>query len=369
MDVLKIPQAKSLLNSEDAHASKEWPPKVRREVNPALSGEDAVHRRRSPMETSERLGEEGLEMAASDAAQLALYEHLDLLSDILKHMSDPLAVVRQGPDGEYTYIFGNPSAEARIGGWQGLTGRSLHDVHSIHVLEQLIPLMRTVTQNSGRHVMDMDFEGWCGEVVVDPLPQRLAEHRYFLLTIRDISERKRYEKKLKKAAYRDPLTKLHNRRYLDRCLRLLRNSRATYGLFYIDCDNFKFINDRYGHDAGDAFLVQFSERLRGAVRQRDVVVRHGGDEFIVLCRIHGLEECNLVGQRLVRALSGQYTIAGQTIEGAVSVGAACYPVQVESLEDLILAANEAMHQSKHERKGQLTVYRFVSPKLESLLKR
>ncbi|MCY0888079.1 MAG: hypothetical protein OWQ59_06430, partial [Alicyclobacillaceae bacterium] len=80
-------------------------------------------------------------------------------------------------------------------------------------------------------------------------------------------------------------------------------------------------------------------------------------------------ECHLVGQRLVRALSGTYTIAGVTVDGGVSVGAACYPVQVASLEDLVITSNEALHQSKHDRKGQLTVYRTASPRVESLLKR
>lgn len=430
MDLVKIPKAKHTLNSVDGRP-REWPPSRREPVlsvdeptdgnsqeNMLLnvptgvslarggssslgssrmgSGELAggaeraseeraeTDARRAALreedgdETRERFAPPTTPMSADRAgsgmgpgvqADILLYEHMDILSDAFRSAADPMAVLRQEPDGRFRYVLANPAAQIRLGGWHGLVGQYLEDVHDVHVLERLLGHAREAAFGAEREVVDVNFGSWSGEVAFDLLTARFPQHRYLLLTVRDISARKRYEKKLKRAAYRDALTNLHNRRYLDRCLRLLRKSRATYAMFYIDCDNFKSVNDRYGHDAGDAFLIQFAGRLRGTVRQRDVVVRHGGDEFIVLCRVHGLEECHLVGQRLVRALSGTYTIAGVTVDGGVSVGAACYPVQVASLEDLVMTSNEALHQSKHDRKGQLTVYRTASPRVESLLKR
>lgn len=430
MDLVKIPKAKHTLNSVDG-GPREWPPSRREPVlsvdeptdgNPqenglldgangvslARGGSVSVGRSRTGLkefaggtekaalergQTDARTavfrddgGEEATESLASPKApthaprggagmgpgvqaDILLYEHMDILSDAFRSAADPMAVLRQEPDGRFRYVLANPAAQVRLGGWHGLVGQYLEDVHDVHVLERLLGHAREAAFGAEREVVDVNFGSWSGEVAFDLLTARFPQHRYLLLTVRDISARKRYEKKLKRAAYRDALTNLHNRRYLDRCLKLLRKSRATYAMFYIDCDNFKSVNDRYGHDAGDAFLIQFAGRLRGTVRQRDVVVRHGGDEFIVLCRVHGLDECHLVGQRLVRALSGTYTIAGVTVDGGVSVGAACYPMQVASLEDLVITSNEALHQSKHDRKGELTVYRATSPRVESLLKR
>lgn len=155
-------------------------------------------------------------------------------------------------------------------------------------------------------------------------------------------------------ALADPLTGVANRRALMQELqRMLGNahrSGATVQVAFIDLDDFKQINDRYGHEVGDGFLVGVAERLAGSVRVGDFLARYGGDEFVVATMNAGVDELR---NRLERATAGSYVSHGQVIEYAgASVGVVASAGESDDADALLARADRAMYVAKRLRKGR-----------------
>lgn len=178
--------------------------------------------------------------------------------------------------------------------------------------------------------------------------------------LRDISDQLAYQNQLLDMAYRDPLTGLGNRKALQEQLRsALDNARrhqSPLALLYIDLDHFKEVNDRFGHDVGDALLTTISERLRQTLRQPDRFYRIGGDEFIMLLPGTGREAAEKLAQRLLFALNTPVELSGRRIDFVTpSIGIALFPEHANDAEALIKAADSAMYQAKQGR-NQAAVY-------------
>ena len=170
---------------------------------------------------------------------------------------------------------------------------------------------------------------------------------------------------LRALAHTDALTGLPNRRGLQ--LRLEEAlPRATpqqlLAVYLLDLDGFKPVNDRFGHDVGDALLVAVGQRLKGQLRASDVVARLGGDEFVVLAA--GLPDeahAHTVGQKLLRAFDNPFIAAGQHCEVGLTVGYALAPLDGNVAEDLIKRADAAMYAGKQagrrrvQRGGRIAV--------------
>jgi diguanylate cyclase (GGDEF)-like protein len=178
---------------------------------------------------------------------------------------------------------------------------------------------------------------------------------------------------LERLASTDPLTGLHNRRaFLDYCQReLTRTSRGTepVSLVLIDLDHFKEVNDRHGHDAGDAALCAVASHLRGAVRENDVLARWGGEEFIVLLPGTSSEQAVQVAQRLrlciesISLLHNGRVDAWSSIRLAISAGVVTAPGAIENIESLLRTCDEALYCAKASGRNTV-VYREVRPELE-----
>lgn len=160
---------------------------------------------------------------------------------------------------------------------------------------------------------------------------------------------------LAQAAFTDALTGLPNRRALLAELgqALARVDRETVGLHlaYIDLDQFKTINDRYGHAVGDRFLKAVAERLKAALRAGDFVARYGGDEFIVLAAAAAEDPPEPLGQRLEQALAGEYWLDGCALDYA---GASVGIVRAnpgEGPAELLERADQAMYRIKRQRRA------------------
>jgi diguanylate cyclase (GGDEF)-like protein len=128
---------------------------------------------------------------------------------------------------------------------------------------------------------------------------------------------------------RDPLTGLANRRRFQAEMQQLAGDGRLHGsVFLIDIDHFKRINDRFGHAAGDHVLVEVARRLSKAVRTADLVVRWGGEEFLVVARGMSAEAVEQMTQRVLDSIAGEsVTYEGQAIGVSASVGFATYPVE------------------------------------------
>ncbi len=152
-------------------------------------------------------------------------------------------------------------------------------------------------------------------------------------------------------AHHDPLTDLPNRWLyndrLDQALRLGQRQGEMVALHYFDLDDFKAVNDSFGHLAGDRLLVAVAQRLRTCVRDSDTLARIGGDEFaIVQSGVSDRAGATLLAERMLAALSSPFPIGDQALHISASIGIALYPDHAASPEQLHQAADQALYRAK-----------------------
>ena len=155
---------------------------------------------------------------------------------------------------------------------------------------------------------------------------------------------------LRSMAHTDALTGLPNRRglteVLDRVLPVSVPERMT-AVYLVDLDGFKPINDRLGHDAGDAVLVAVARRLEGLVRHSDTVARLGGDEFVIVAtRLPGDVEAQALGRKLLAGFQQPFQVAGQECRVGLTVGYALAPLDGSDALGLLKRADAAMYAGK-----------------------
>lgn len=167
----------------------------------------------------------------------------------------------------------------------------------------------------------------------------------------DMIERKRAEARLAHIAYHDALTQLPNRVLLtDRLQQAMaqtRRDQRRLAVCYLDLDNFKPINDVWGHAQGDQVLIEAASRLKSAVRAGDTVARLGGDEFILLLGdLADMEECEHTLQRVLAGLQQSFIVAGQPIALTASIGVTLYPDDASDPDSLLRHTDQAMYAAK-----------------------
>ncbi len=164
---------------------------------------------------------------------------------------------------------------------------------------------------------------------------------------------------LRHAASHDALTGLANRsRFFEHLERSLEDeSRGPLvGVLYIDLDEFKPVNDRLGHGAGDRVLIEVASRLRDATRDGDLLARLGGDEFAVLCPgVPDLAVVRAVAERLSATVCEPITLGGETVRVGATVGVAAAPPGTCSIDDLVDAADGALYAAKRDARGSVQV--------------
>lgn len=168
--------------------------------------------------------------------------------------------------------------------------------------------------------------------------------------LRDVLAR-RAAAQLAELALRDPLTGVHNRRYLIDQLELAAAGVGRDSLLFLDLDRFKEVNDTYGHEIGDLVLTAIAQRLSTGSRPDDVVARLGGDEFVLLCRGAELEEAALVAERLLAAVAEPVVVAGTLVSITGSFGVAPLDPARTATENLA-AADAAMYRAKNSGRNR-----------------
>jgi len=164
---------------------------------------------------------------------------------------------------------------------------------------------------------------------------------------------------LRQAALTDPLTALRNRRYVSERLAqewsVARRHGKTLAVLLLDLDNFKEINDEWGHPSGDAVLRQFADTLRMHARQQDVLCRVGGDEFLVICPETSLDGARAMAERVRQALM-ELRVPGAETELSLSIGVATNDASIDSAEALLQAADHALYRAKSLGRNRVVVY-------------
>ncbi|MGY3573292.1 diguanylate cyclase (GGDEF)-like protein [Bradyrhizobium sp. USDA 4504] len=166
---------------------------------------------------------------------------------------------------------------------------------------------------------------------------------------------------------RDPLTQLPNRFAFNECLEGALNRLARTGeefaVLLLDLDRFKEVNDKFGHPAGDDFLVQTAARLQRCVRQTDTVARIGGDEFaIVMTNLTKVEDAFEVAERFVGAFAEPFAIEKCEIAGATSIGIAMAPRDGDVPHELLRNADIALYRAKQAGPGTICFYEISDDK-------
>jgi diguanylate cyclase (GGDEF)-like protein len=178
------------------------------------------------------------------------------------------------------------------------------------------------------------------------------------------------QRKFSRMARRDVLTGLPNRVYLQKILpRLIKRAardKSRLALLYVDLDHFKNVNDSLGHAAGDKLLLAVAHRLRAAVSTHDVVVRMGGDEFVVVANaLPSAEVVNSIADRIRRALVVPLDLDGVTMFASPSIGISVYPEDGVDAEQLLKHADIALNHAKDRGRGN---HQFYTPEMNARLR-
>jgi diguanylate cyclase (GGDEF)-like protein len=169
------------------------------------------------------------------------------------------------------------------------------------------------------------------------------------------------QKKLFSKSIKDKLTNLYNREFLTEISPIIKaridRTKSKLALFFMDLDGFKYINDTYGHEAGDIVLVEVSNRLKKIFRENDIIMRLGGDEFLIFVEYVKYDNLKIIANKIIKEISKPIILDNNIrVKVDVSIGIAIYPDNADSIEELIKKADEAMYFSKRSGKGIVTFY-------------
>ncbi|WP_310599165.1 EAL domain-containing protein [Desulfobulbus sp.] len=189
----------------------------------------------------------------------------------------------------------------------------------------------------------------------------------YVCIFHDISELKRQQEALEHQAQHDALTGLPNRVLfndrLQMALARMRRKASRLALMFLDLDNFKHINDSFGHTAGDNLLMTMSRRLKGQLRASDTLARQGGDEFLILLpEIGTAEDAGLIATRLLECLRVPFFHENIEYYVSASIGVTIAPDDGTNIDDLIRNADIAMYRAKKQGRD---AYQFFTTELDS----
>lgn len=202
---------------------------------------------------------------------------------------------------------------------------------------------------------------WCSEssrlVILEEGGEELIEG-----VLEDVSKRKRHEMELKHLATVDSLTEIPNRHLffdrLEHSLAHAKRYKSRIAVLFVDLDNFKQVNDTYGHQTGDELLRTVANRLQERIRESDTLARLGGDEFgVLLTQVDNEEGASIVARSLLDAMSSPFDIQGESIKVGATVGISFYPDDGKDCVTLISRADAAMYCAKKRGKEKFGTFK------------
>ncbi|MFT7003375.1 MAG: diguanylate cyclase (GGDEF)-like protein/PAS domain S-box-containing protein [Sulfurimonas sp.] len=304
---------------------------------------------------------------------------------LYRHLAEDMVDVTWRTDSDFNFTYLSPSVKRKIGFTaEELIGHKIFEIFTQEGMATSIQRMkqREEDEKKGLHVehSTLEIEHKCKdgsciwvEVVTNPEFDKKKNIIGYHGISRDITERIKMQKEINELAFYDPLTKLANRRLLhDRLKQIITSSKRSKkyaGIIYLDLDNFKAINDTYGHAIGDLLLIEAARRLKSCVRDMDTVARVGGDEFVII--VNELEkekeksifELNVIAEKILCALSATYLLEMKSnnnlkieYQCTASIGATLFKEDEESVESLFERADAVMYEAKDAGRNTIRFY-------------
>ena len=267
---------------------------------------------------------------------------LSILRDVLRML--PNGVTVQDENGRVLLANDVAAAQLQI----GAASTAAH--------QQRLEAVRKTFRTGEPLVVEESFarEGGRQVCLTSHQPVRIGERHLLLSSSADITEQKAFEDQLFRSAYYDELTDLPNRRVIEHRVNKLLTAADTSGfaLAFLDVDNFKHINDYYGHAIGDALLVEMARRIGMNLRASDMLSRISGDEFVLLLHpVHSQEEVAEFIRFMLDRIKAPLFIDGSEIFASTSIGVSLYPEHGRSYDALRHNADIAMYRVKNAGKG------------------
>ena len=235
--------------------------------------------------------------------------------------------------------------------------RSQHDGYLAHFIEGVS--QRDISHPAEQTALRKD--GSAIEVDISLNTMMVNDELKIMGVVRDITERKQWEKEINRMAMTDPLTELANRNQynlkLEEAVALSKRNQQPFALLLIDLDKFKPVNDTYGHPVGDKLLQHVSQVISNICREIDTVARLGGDEFaIILVPTERGLNVEVPSQRIIDQLSQPVTIEEHTIAIGASIGISYYPQNSADIEELQRQADSALYDAKEAGRNTYRIF-------------
>ncbi len=269
-------------------------------------------------------------------------------------------------DGRVVYINRSGKKLLGIGEEEDISNSKISDYHPKWAADLIQKEGIPTAMRKGSWIGESAFRTRDGHEI--PISQVIMVHKNSdgtvknLSTIgRDVTERKRFETQIMYMANRDPLTNLLNRRRFNEELEGWIAQARRFGtkmvLLFLDLDNFKYVNDSYGHQIGDKLLVTIANICRARVRTTDVLARLGGDEFAIILTHADVSVAESVANQIREAVQHHTDAVEKYPEGVtVSIGIAVFPEHGDKAETLLTCADLAMYNAKEEGRNCVRVY-------------
>jgi len=241
----------------------------------------------------------------------------------------------------------------------------------------LLRRLQQATSSAPIRMRQRSRDGTLRDVEATCYPLMLRERRMLAVAVHDIGGRRDAEtellerqQQLDHLAHHDSLTGLPNRLYLaanlPTAIEAARKDGTILAVLFLDLDRFKHVNDSRGHETGDKLLKTVAQRVRATIRTQDLVVRMGGDEFVVVMRgVVDAEEVPEAAARITNALSAPMVIDGRTLVTTVSIGVALFPHDGADMGELLRHSDTAMYQAKDRGRNN---FQLFSPGMDQRLK-
>jgi diguanylate cyclase (GGDEF)-like protein/PAS domain S-box-containing protein len=305
------------------------------------------------------------DLTEQNRLQAALHAEKERAEITLASIGD--AVITTDAEGHVTFL---NHVASKLTGWAAseAIGRPVAEIFHIvndntrekvvSPVDEVLKKRKTVTLANHTVLIARDGKEYNIEDSAAPIFLNDSSLLGCVLVFHDASEKHALLKNVRWQAGHDVLTGLPNRVLLadrfERALTASRRQKNLLGVCLMDLDQFKPVNDLYGHNAGDQLLIEVTQRMNVAVRSEDTVARLGGDEFVLLLgNLADVPQLEMVLQRILAAVSAPYSVDGHTISISASIGVAIYPLDDADADTLLRHADQAMYLAKQAGRNRI----------------